>query len=116
MGREFGKQMLEFVATGCDEKLRQHLKRFTHKLIRIFEDEVIAPAQSQILLDALSNDLRFHFWEFADSLNDEMTIVSSKIVEEDWNLIGFAKSQVAPLMRCATILPSDVIMIANSFT
>ena len=51
--------------------------------------------------------------ELVERADYEMAVVAAEVVDEDWDFVGSAKSEIAPVVGGSTVLASRVVVIVH---
>ena len=77
------------------------------------KDHVVAPLNLEILLHILTDYFNLAIRTLPKLVNNQVRIVSTEVVKEDWYLKHDWPLQVALPMSDAKELTSDVVVVAN---
>ncbi len=113
IGSESVGEVFEFVTAALLEILDQCSEARTEELQAVFEDDVTAPVEGQVLLDPLRHDCYLSIRVAAERANDQMRVVSSEVVEEDGDSEALLQAQVALVMCRSSKRAGDVAVISN---
>ena len=105
--------MLEVVPTCFQEVGGEALEGTVEKLERVFEDDVVTPAEDQVFLHRLTDDSHLLIFEERERVHDEMRVIAAEVMEKHWDFDCLSQLQVAPRVRCTTELAGDVVVVAH---
>ena len=110
---EGGPKMLEEVLRQSEEIGRQCLERAFKELQADLEHQVLAPAQRQVFLHSLADDVDVEPWERAKPPHDQVRILAAEVVEKEWHLVPLPQNQIAPLVCCTAVLARQIVVVAH---
>ena len=105
--------MVKLVLTSLEEICTECFEGAAQELVTVLEHDVITPRKRQVLLHSLTDDADFSGWIFAKSPDDQMTVVASEVVEENWDFVALPVLKVAAIVSCATIATSEVVVVPH---
>ena len=98
-------------------RVRQILRKLfegrPHEHQRVFEHDVAAEAQAEVLLHPLPDYLQLHPSEMRHPLHDQVAVVPPEVMKEDRQLILLPQLQVAPGVRRTSIPTSHMVMVPD---
>ena len=103
---EFGEQMFELLLAAFEKIAGELFQRTGKELKAVLELQVIAPIQGDILLHSLSQHTDLTSRKVMQGLNNQMTVITAKVMKEHWDLVCLSHQNVATTVQCATISSS----------
>ena len=94
-------------------RLDASLERARKELQAVLEHQVLAPAQRQVLLHSLTDEVDVEPRESTKPPHDQVRIVAAEVVEGDGHLVCLPQHEIAPLVCCAPVLAREGVMIAH---
>ena len=110
---EAGDQVQEPTSSATRQVRHERFQRAGQELQRVFEDDVLAPADGQVLLQPLPDDVDLLLLECVECQRNDVTVVSPEVVEEYGDLVCLPELEIAPVVRRSSELSAVVVVVPD---